>query len=117
LRWIRQNTWLIEEPYSEIDKLEKKIKDNIGNFASVVNQSDEWCLFDLTGPHCIKVLERLCNVDVERMAKGDISATRLEHLSCFIICKTEQVKYRIMGPRSAAGSLYHAIFTTAISAI
>tara|TARA_X000001036_G_scaffold401045_1_gene405836 strand:- start:1402 stop:1968 length:567 start_codon:yes stop_codon:yes gene_type:complete len=117
LRWIRQNTWLIEEPYSEIDKLEKKIKDNIGNFGSVVNQSDEWCLFDLTGPHCIKVLERLCNVDVERMAKGDISATRLEHLSCFIICKTEQVKYRIMGPRSAAGSLYHAIFTTAISAI
>ena len=51
------------------------------------------------------------------MAKGDISATRLEHLSCFVICKTEQVKFRIMGPRSAAGSLYHAIYTTAISVI
>ena len=117
LRWIRQNTWLIEEPYCEIDKLEKKIKNNVGNLGSIVNQSDEWCLFDLTGFNCIKVLERLCNVDVERMAKGDISATRLEHLSCFVICKTEQVKYRIMGPRSAAGSLYHAIYTTAISAI
>ena len=116
-RWIRPNTWLIEELYSEIDKLEKKIKNNVGNCGSVVNQSDAWCLYDLTGLHCIKVLERLCNVDVERMAKGDISATSLEHLSCFIICKTEQVKYRIMGPRSAAGSLYHAIFTTAISAI
>ena len=117
LRWLRPNTWLVEEPYYEVDMLEKKIKKNVGIFGSVVNQSDAWCLFDLNGPCCPKILERLCNVDIDSMAEGDISSTKIEHLSCLIICKKEQVEYRIMGPRSAAGSLYHAIYTTAVSVI
>ena len=111
IRWIRSDTWLIEAPYIGHGKLESEIKDLFGNAVAVVEQSDAFCLFDIEGLKCTEVLARLCNVDTGKMKKGDISATQLEHLNCFIVCKKEGQQYRIMGPRSAAISIQHAIIS------
>mgnify|MGYP006112434671 CR=1 FL=1 len=114
-RWIRPNTWMVEAPYIGQEILETELKKHVGNVGSVVDQTDVWCLFDINGPHCLNVLERLCNVDTSVMVAGAISSTQLEHLSCFIICKAEQRDFRIMGPRSAAASLRHAIISASVS--
>lgn len=111
IRWIRPDTWIIESPYTREGRLETEMKDLFGHTATVIGQSDAFCLFDLEGSHCTEVLTRLCNVDSSKMKKGDISATRMEHLSCFLVCKKEEQQYRIMGPRSAAASIQSAIIS------
>ena len=115
IRWIRPNTWMFEAPYSVLDPLETRLKNFLRDNCSIVEHSDAWCVFDLIGNPCITVLERLCNVDTKNMVSGDICSTRLEHLNCFIICQKEQTEFRIMGPRSAAGSVHNSIITATAS--
>jgi len=51
------------------------------------------------------------------MAQGQVTRTRLEHLGCFLICRTKNSHFSVFGPRSSAGSLHHALTVAATSVI
>ncbi|PVH30208.1 sarcosine oxidase subunit gamma [Pararhodobacter oceanensis] len=115
--WTGPEQWFIEAPFASHEDLAAQLVSALGQTASVTEQSDGWVRFDLEGSGCHRVLERLCNADVERMAGGDVTRTRLEHLGCFLICRASGAHFSVLGPRSAAGSLHHALVTMAVSAL
>ncbi len=114
--WIGPHQWMIEAPYSSHENLAAQIKRAVADTGSVTEQTDGWVRFDLHGARCHDVLERLCNVDIRIMQQGQATRTRLEHLGCFLICRKTGSEFSILGPRSSAETLFHAL-TTAAKAI
>lgn len=115
--WIGPDQWMIEAPHDTHEDLAQQIKSGLGDAASVTEQTDGWARFDLNGPGCHDVLERLCNVNTRALLRGDVTRTRLEHLGCFVVCRERDAHFSVIGPRSSAGSIYHALVTAAKSAL
>ncbi|SFD92629.1 sarcosine oxidase subunit gamma [Roseivivax sediminis] len=108
--WSGPDQWMIEAPLKTHEALAAQLSARAGGAISVTEQTDAWCRFDLTGPDLPRVLERLCPVDVHRLVGGEAIRTTMEHMGCFLICRTP-VHVSILGPRSSAGSLHHALET------
>lgn len=108
---------MIEAPHDTHEDLPGQMKSAFGDAASVTEQTDGWVRFDLQGPRCCDALERLCNVNTRTMPSAHVTRTLLEHLGCFLICRTHQTHFSIFGPRSSAGSLHHALLIAAKSVI
>lgn len=106
--WIGPNSWMIDAPYQGAEGLARQLKAAVGEAGSVVDQTDGWCRFDLTGATQVGVLQRLSNADSAQMKTGDVTRTQIHHLGCFL-WRIEQGGFAVLGPRSSAGSLYHAI--------
>ena len=115
--WTGPQQWMIKAPHNSHEDLAAQLKAAVGDAASVTEQTDGWCRFDLQGERCHDVLERLCNADTRVMAQGQVTRTRLEHLGCFLICRTKNSHFSVIGPRSSAGSLHHALTVAATSVI
>ncbi len=115
--WTGPDQWMIEAPHDSHETLAAQVKAALGDTASVTEQTDGWVRFDLIGPRCHDVLERLCNADSRAMATGAATRTRLEHLGCFLICRVRDSHFSVLGPRSSAGSIHHALVTAADSAL
>ncbi|WP_417588075.1 sarcosine oxidase subunit gamma [Pararhodobacter oceanensis] len=115
--WTGPEQWFFEAPFASHEDLAAQLVAAFGQTASVTEQSDGWVRFDLEGSGCHRVLERLCNADTPSMVAGDVTRTRLEHLGCFLICRVAGGHFSVLGPRSAAGSLHHALVTMAVSAL
>ncbi|MBK0327819.1 sarcosine oxidase, gamma subunit [Rhodobacteraceae bacterium F11138] len=115
--WMGPEQWMIEAPHDSHEDLATQIKAALGDTASVTEQTDGWVRFDLTGERCHDVLERLCNADSRSMPPGSATRTQLEHLGCFLIRRPQDSHFSVLGPRSSAGSLHHALETAAKSAI
>ncbi|WP_166418314.1 sarcosine oxidase subunit gamma [Cochlodiniinecator piscidefendens] len=115
--WMGPEQWMIDADYDQHTLLAAELKSAMGDTASVVEQTDAWCRFDLEGPRCADVFERLCNVDARGMTTDDVTRTRLEHLGCFVWCLEAANKFAVIGPRSSAKSIHHALVTAARSAI
>lgn len=114
--WTGPHQWMIEAPHDTHEDLAAQVKSALGESASVTEQTDGWVRFDLEGPHCDDVLELLCNADTRTMEQGDVTRTQLEHLGCFLICRAAGTHFSVLGPRSSAGSLHHALITATKSA-
>lgn len=115
--WIGPDQWMIEAPHDTHESLAAQIKAALGDTASVTEQTDGWVRFDLQGERCHDVLERLCNADTRTMAPGSVTRTRLEHLGCLLIRRPQDDHFSVLGPRSSARSIHHALMTAATSAI
>lgn len=115
--WIGPDSWMLDAPYVGHERIAATVKTAIGDAASMVEQTDAWCRFDLTGPRCADVFERLCNVPIRTMQAGEITRSQIEHLGCFVWCHKAGTSYSILGPRSSAGSLHHALCAAAQSAL
>ncbi len=115
--WSGPQQWMIEAPHDSHEDLAAQLKAAVGETASITEQTDGWCRFDLEGARCHDVLERLCNANTRAMERGHATRTRLEHLGCFLICRTKDIHFSVMGPRSSAGSIHHALTVAATSAI
>jgi sarcosine oxidase subunit gamma len=115
--WAGPDQWMVEAPHSSHEGLAAQLKTAMGDSASVTEQTDGWVRFDLTGPECLAVLQRLCNANTATMVSGSITRTGIHHLSCLLSCRTACDHYSIWGPRSSAGTLHHAIHTAAKSAL
>lgn len=115
--WIGPNQWMIEAPHNSHEDLAMLVKQAVTGAGSVTEQTDGWARFDLEGPRCHDALERVCNADIRTMPQGQATRTRLEHLGCFLLCRETDTHFSILGPRSSAGSLYHALTTAAKSVI
>ncbi|WP_323765473.1 sarcosine oxidase, gamma subunit [Marinovum sp.] len=114
--WIGPEQWMIEAPHASHEDLAAQVKAAVGSAGSVTEQSDGWVRFDLEGVRCHDVLELCCNADSRAMAVGAVTRTRIEHLGCFLI-RRGTGHFSVLGPRSSAGSLHHALVGAAKSAI
>ncbi len=114
--WTGPEQWMIEAPHDSHEDLAAQVKAAVGDAGSVTEQTDGWVRFDLEGARCHDVLELLCNADSRTMAAGTATRTRIEHLGCFLICRSG-THFSVIGPRSSAGSLHHALVGAARSAI
>jgi len=115
--WIGPEQWMIEAPHSSHEDLAAQLKTALGDSASITEQTDGWVRFDLTGPGCTSVLERLSNANTATMKSASITRTGIHHLGCLLSCRSSGDHYSIWGPRSAAQTLHHAIDTAAKSAL
>ncbi len=115
--WTGPEQWLIEAPHDSHENLADLVKAALGDAASVTEQTDGWVRFDLEGAECHAVLELLCNADTRRMKAGDATRTQLEHMACFVACRTQDMRFSVTGARSSAASLHHALVTAAQSAL
>lgn len=115
--WTGPEQWFVEAPFATHEDIARILKAAVQDAGSVTEQTDGWVRFDVTGPRTCDVFERLCALDVRRMQTGDASRTLIEHLGCLVICRSQRHVFSVLGPRSAARSLHHALATAARSAI
>lgn len=114
--WIGPEQWMVEAPHDSHENLAAELKAAVGDAGSVTEQTDGWVRFDLEGAASHDVLERLCNADTRAMAAGSATRSRIEHLGCFLV-RRGAAHFSILGPRSSARSLHHALVTAARSVI
>ncbi|ETA51746.2 sarcosine oxidase subunit gamma [Ponticoccus alexandrii] len=114
--WMGPDQWMVEAPIATREDLAHEIAAKAQGKASVTEQTDAWCRFDLKGDRLWDVLERLCNADVRRFTGGEAIRTAIEHLGCFLVVRAPG-HVSVIGPRSSAGSLYHALLTAMRSAL
>jgi len=86
-----------------------------GTSAAITDQSDAWVRFDVTGGDVVAMLERLSGADTRRMQAGSATRTAIHHMHCVIICRAGGTDFTILGPRSSAASLHHALVAAAAS--
>lgn len=111
--WMGPDQWMVDADHTQHEWLAAEITRAVGPVASVTEQTDGWCRFDIRGTTCAALLERLCPVDAHAMQPGQATRTLLHHLGCFVICST--TGFSVLGPRSSAGSLHHALCAAAQS--
>lgn len=83
--------------------------------ASVTEQTDGWVAVAVTAPDAAtleRLTERLVNLPRGALAPGHASRTLLHHMSVFVLRRTD-TELMILGMRSAAQSLWHALETAA----
>lgn len=113
--WIGPDQWMVGAPRASHADLAAQLKSRFGNTASITDQTGAWVTFDVTGPAMPDVCERLCAVPIRTMQAGDAQRTVLHQIGCFVIKRTAPDHIRILGPRASAGSLHHALVTSAIA--
>ncbi|MGB0518316.1 MAG: sarcosine oxidase subunit gamma, partial [Candidatus Puniceispirillaceae bacterium] len=86
-----------------------------GASAAITDQSDAWVRFDVTGGDVVAMLERLSGADTRRMQAGSATRTAIHHMHCVIVCRAGGTDFTILGPRSSAASLHHALAAAAAS--
>lgn len=115
--WVGPDQWMVEAPFASHEDIARIAKDALGDSASVTEQTDAWVRFDLSGPRTPDLLERLTAADIRRMAEGAAQRTMIEHLGCYLVCRAPRSEYVVLGPRSSAATLHHALVQAAESVI
>lgn len=108
--WIGPDQWMVEAPFNSHEDLAAQLKIHVKDHASVVEQTDAWTRFDLSGENVLGVMELLSNLNTRQMAIDTVSRSSIHHLGCFVRCITKD-HFGIYGPRASAGSLHHALLT------
>lgn len=82
--------------------------------ARVTEQTDAWAAIEITGDAMTLglLLERLVNLPPRATAPGRSTRTLLHHMGVFVIRPAAE-RLVVLGMRSAAGSLWHALETAA----
>jgi len=114
--WTSPDQWFVIAPHATHEDLAAQLTTAAGDCASVTEQNDAWCRFDLTGAALADVFERLCPVNLRASTSGDATRTSIDHLGCFMIVHSAD-HITVLGPRSSAGSLHHALLTAMRSAL
>ena len=57
----------------------------------------------------------LSGADTRRMQAGSATRTAIHHMHCVIVCRASGTDFTILGPRSSAASLHHALAAAAAS--
>ncbi|WP_424943884.1 sarcosine oxidase subunit gamma [Aliiroseovarius crassostreae] len=112
--WTGPDQWMIAADHDQHELLAGELKHMVGNTASVVEQTDGWCRFDVSGAALCDLFERLSNAPVRMMQPGDVIRGTVEHLGAFL-WRLDDTRMAVMGPRSSAASLHHALVTAARS--
>lgn len=83
---------------------------------SVTEQTDGFAAFEIRSSAgeapILALMTKLVNLDPARLGLGEASRTGLEHMSVFVIRRAPD-HLAVLGMRSAAGTLWHALETAA----
>ncbi|WP_210528285.1 sarcosine oxidase subunit gamma [Rubellimicrobium arenae] len=112
--WLAPSQWMIEGPQDTYEDIAAVLKTIFGESASVTEQTDAWVRLEVTGP-LRPMFERLCNLDLVRFVPGSATRTIIEHLGCYVLRQADD-RITLLGPRSSAASLHHALISAARSA-
>lgn len=105
--WVGPGRWFVTGAYNV--SFSKWLKEQYGSCASVVDQTDAWVVFDLIVPESF--FERLCNANIRKAGVNSVARSTIEYIGCFII--RLETSFQIIGERSAADSLFHALLRVA----
>lgn len=112
--WLGPQQWMVEAPLAVQDDLASHLREAMGSAASVTEQTDAWARFDVTAPDVPLFFERLCAFDLRGSAPNAATRSVIDHLGCYLIRRTPGL-ISVLGPRSSAHSLHHALTTAARS--
>nr|WP_281501809.1 sarcosine oxidase subunit gamma [Aliiroseovarius sp. F20344] len=112
--WTGPDQWMISASHDQHELLAAELKQMVGDTASVVEQTDGWCRFDVSGAALCDLFERLSNVRLRTMAAGDVTRGTIEHLGAFL-WRLDDDRVAVIAPRSSAASLHHALMAAAQS--
>lgn len=113
--WLSPDMWMIEAPFATHEDIVAILKPHFGETASLTEQTDAWARFDVTGADLPAMFERLCAFDLRAHGPGSATRTVIEHLGCYVVIRAEG-HLSVIGPRSSAASVFHALETAARSA-
>ncbi|WP_062762156.1 sarcosine oxidase subunit gamma [Falsirhodobacter sp. alg1] len=109
--WTGPDQWMVEGPGRAEEDFARLIKAEAPD-ASVTDQTDGWVVFDIAssagGGRIVDLLAKLVNIDPRRLAAGTACRTGLEHMAVFVIRRADD-RLTIMGMRSAAATIWHAL--------
>ncbi len=114
--WVAPEMWFVEASFTSHEDIVAHLKPAFADAASVTEQTDAWVRFDLSGADMPALLERLSNVDLAKASNSYATRTIIEHMGCYLI-KRGAGEVTLYGARSSAGSLLHALETTARSVL
>ena len=113
--WLSPELWMIEAPFATHEDIVAILKPHFGEAASLTEQTDAWARFDVTGDDLPAMFERLCAFDLRAHGPGAATRTVIEHLGCYVVIRAPG-HLSVIGPRSSAASLFHALETAARAA-
>ncbi len=111
--WMGPGQWMMDGDHDSREDLAAELKAALGDVASVTEQTDGWCRFDVSGSDLSEMFARLCGLDFAALKSGAATRTLLHHQGCFVILS--ELGASVLGPRSSAGSLHHALVAAAKS--
>nr|WP_245218847.1 sarcosine oxidase subunit gamma [Rubellimicrobium aerolatum] len=111
--WVSPEMWFLEAPFATHEDVVAHLRPVFGEAASITEQTDAWARLNVTGP-LGPLFERLCNLDLGRFEPGSATRTVIEHVGCYAIRRAPE-RMTVLGPRSMAGSLHHALTVAARS--
>ena len=114
--WMGPDQWMVIAPHETHETLVVQLVTATTGTASITEQNDAWCCFELTGPRLVTVFELLCPVHLRACSGGEATRTSIDHLGCFLLVEGPET-VRVLGPRSSAGSLHHALLTAMRAAL
>lgn len=113
--WTGPDQWMFEASDRASDDVAAELRAVCAG-CSITEQTDGFVCFEVTsadGPAPIsRMLEKLVNVDLAEFGAGRATRTAFDHMAIFVIRRREN-HLAIIGMRSAAESLWHAIKTAA----
>lgn len=109
--WTGPDQWMVEFPGRAAEDVTAELA---GPGRSVTEQTDGFAAFEIAAPEpvLLALLERLVNVDPARFGPGSATRTGFHHMSVFVIRRAAD-RMALMGMRSAAGTLWHALVEAA----
>ncbi|MCE2517034.1 MAG: sarcosine oxidase subunit gamma [Alphaproteobacteria bacterium] len=114
--WMAPAQWMLDAPMKSRDDITTSLAAEFGGKASLTDQSDAWCRFEITGPQIDRLCSLLCAVDPRRLTAGCATRSSIEHIGAFLV-RLGRTKLHVIGPRSSAASLHHAITTAMTSSV
>lgn len=113
--WMGPDQWMVMAPHDSHEDLAARLSASSNGSASITEQNDAWCRFDLKGTGLAAVFELLCPINLRACTGGEATRTSIDHLGCLVFVQTPE-HVTVLGPRSSAGSLHHALLTAMHSA-
>ncbi len=113
--WLSPQQWMVEAPFATHEDIIAILKPHFGEAASLTEQTDAWARFDVTGADLPSMFERLSAFDLRAHGPGAATRTVIDHLGCYVVIRGAG-HLSILGPRSSAATLFHALETAARSA-
>lgn len=113
--WIGPGQWLIGAEARSNDDIAAFVGGDDGS-VSVTEQTDGWAVIDIVdagdGSRIEALAERLVNLDPNVLGPGSATPTGLDQMRVFVI-RWSPAWLSIIGPRSAAGSLWSRVIRAA----
>ncbi|MEC9415936.1 MAG: hypothetical protein VYC67_05005 [Pseudomonadota bacterium] len=112
--WSSPSQWFISSK-NHNPFFDRDIVDKFMQLPIVTLQTDGWVSMNLKGSACLTVLERLVklNLNDSEFPPGSSTRTGCSHMTIFLQRPNQETDFIVLGARSYAQSLLHALVKTA----